>query len=668
MEKNTDTLPNVKILVAYHTPSTLLKDSVLTPIHVGRELALQASKNGAHSEEDLAWMIENTIGDNTGDNISGKNERYCELTSTYWAWKNYHVLGDPDYIGFMHYRRHLCFNLEEKSVPNQHGMIHWPQIDNDYINTFHLRGEQIRDVVKDYDVIMAEKLHVGNIGAKSVYDQYRISPYHQIRDYEIASDVIKELYPEYSQSVDEYNSQPYAYFTNIFIMRKKMFMDYAEWLFSIIEETGRRVDVSQRTTQRGRALAYISERLFGIWFTYAQKTSQIKALELKRTLIVDTSYNIRPVVYPAFKENNVAICCPSSLQYLPYLATAIRSIIVHSDKGKNYDINILHSSIPDSVQREVKDMQGENIRIRFWNIASLVDEWKDKMSDRAHWTRETYYCYFVPTIFHRYKKVLVMDCDIVVRRDVALLYETELKDKEWVGAAHDAFIRCRVYMGEMYFRNKLKLRKPANYFQAGVLLFNIPVLTANRLLENAFSVNEKFGSGALWFADQDVLNILCEGHVKFVDIRWNVEWNLPICIAEDYKKYFSDSERDTYETAYNDPWILHYCGPEKPWRQPYQPQSYYFWEYARKTAFYEDILYENLRVNPVENITRHIDQVKDMAIVKDIANYKKNRRIYYRNKILAILTYGKRHQFYTRKKKEIKEKIKRVQRFLRNHG
>ena len=106
--------PSVKILIAYHKPSVLIKDEVLTPIHLGRALATESSKDGDMSEEDYKWMLENMIGDNTGENISHLNRTLNELTSMYWAWKNYDKLGNPDYIGFMHYRRHLNFNTEKK--------------------------------------------------------------------------------------------------------------------------------------------------------------------------------------------------------------------------------------------------------------------------------------------------------------------------------------------------------------------------------------------------------------------------------------------------------------------------------------------------------------------------------------------------------------------------
>lgn len=91
---------DVKILVSYHKPSLLLKNDIMLPIHAGRSVARHPSKDGAISDSSYNWLIENMIGDDTGDNISAKNRFYNEVTSIYWAWKNAAKLDNPDYIGF----------------------------------------------------------------------------------------------------------------------------------------------------------------------------------------------------------------------------------------------------------------------------------------------------------------------------------------------------------------------------------------------------------------------------------------------------------------------------------------------------------------------------------------------------------------------------------------
>ena len=53
-------------------------------------------------------------------------------------------------------------------------------------------------------------------------------------------------------------------------------------------------------------------------------------------------------------------------------------------------------------------------------------------------------------------------------------------------------------------------------------------------------------------------------------------------------------------------------------------------------------------------------------IIKDIANYSKNRFNYYRCRLLANVTFGKMRKHYKNKKKELKAKIKAVRRFLKS--
>ena len=86
----------IKILVAVHKAGDVIHDEIYTPIHVGK----------ANAGIDLGWM-----GDDTGDNISAKNQNYCELTAVYWAWKN---LKDVDYVGLCHYRRFLDLTATHK--------------------------------------------------------------------------------------------------------------------------------------------------------------------------------------------------------------------------------------------------------------------------------------------------------------------------------------------------------------------------------------------------------------------------------------------------------------------------------------------------------------------------------------------------------------------------
>ena len=90
------------------------------------------------------------LKDNTGDNISIKNNNYCELTALYWAAKN---IKETEYshIGIFHYRRYLSFrsfNLFQKITPFN--------FLNEYL--FALQEKNIKNLLSKYDIILPKKI------------------------------------------------------------------------------------------------------------------------------------------------------------------------------------------------------------------------------------------------------------------------------------------------------------------------------------------------------------------------------------------------------------------------------------------------------------------------------------------------------------------------------
>ncbi|MDR1768740.1 MAG: DUF4422 domain-containing protein, partial [Propionibacteriaceae bacterium] len=80
---------DLQVFVAAHKPYQFPDDPAYLPVQVGRAL----------SEADLG-----ITGDDTGDNISGRNQTYCELTGLYWAWRN----TSHEAYGLAHYRRYFA--------------------------------------------------------------------------------------------------------------------------------------------------------------------------------------------------------------------------------------------------------------------------------------------------------------------------------------------------------------------------------------------------------------------------------------------------------------------------------------------------------------------------------------------------------------------------------
>ena len=212
----------IKILVAAHKKYRMPEDEIYLPIHVGRE-----------GKADLGY-----IGDNTGDNISAKNANYCELTGVYWAWKNLNA----KYIGLVHYRRY--FFIKKKSSKF------------DSIMTF----EEAEKLLANNDIIVPNK--------RKYYIETNYSHYvhaHYADGLDIANDIIKSKYPGYTKAVDLVMNKTWAHMFNMFIMKNEYFNKYCEWLFDILFEVEKSLDISDYSVSESRVFGYLSELLLDVW-------------------------------------------------------------------------------------------------------------------------------------------------------------------------------------------------------------------------------------------------------------------------------------------------------------------------------------------------------------------------------------------------------------------
>ena len=242
---------DIKLFVCCHQPVEVPKHPLLVPVQVGTALVETPFPGFLH--------------DNTGDNISGRNHSYCELTAQYWAWKNLRA----DYYGFFHYRRYLypCLDTKRPYCIRQNPSLSLlEQLDYD----------SFPQIIEGHDMILPK----GENMYLSVRDHYAGASNHFCKDLDLVSEIIRSSYPQMWDALDQYLSGSICYFGNIYIMNRSVFHDYCKWLFPILEEFDRYSQVSGRTPQEQRVDGYLAERLLGIYYTY--RNDCLETLELPR--------------------------------------------------------------------------------------------------------------------------------------------------------------------------------------------------------------------------------------------------------------------------------------------------------------------------------------------------------------------------------------------------
>ncbi|WP_265611387.1 DUF4422 domain-containing protein [Campylobacter jejuni] len=256
--------PSIKILVGYHKPATLIKNDILTPIHLGRALVTEASKDGEMSKGDFEWMCENMIGDDTGDNISYLNRYLNELTGIYWAWKNYDKLGNPDYIGYEHYRRHFIFkeNIILPPIDGLENYFHYfDNINQSYLEIIDLNNF---NNIELFDLIVPEPYLLEKNKFKTTTIENDFSIYCESVDILYDLEKIMQNSDAYREISELFFTKNFYYFCNMFIMKKELFFSYCEFLFKIIfallDKYKDKLSTFSNPNQT-RALAFIAEHI-----------------------------------------------------------------------------------------------------------------------------------------------------------------------------------------------------------------------------------------------------------------------------------------------------------------------------------------------------------------------------------------------------------------------
>ena len=185
------------------------------------------------------------LTDDTGDNISGKNSQYSELTVLYWAWKNWHR---SDIMGLCHYRRYFQMDISK-----------------------------VEETLRKYDMITVKS---GFMASKRERARNLMLMTSQ-EDFYIFSDTFLKMYPEYEEAFMEYfyNSRK-SYPFQMFVATRKVFHDYCEFLFPVLFEIEKKIKAHGYTRQN-RTMGYIGEWMLGLYIY--SKRLKVRQVQLDKS-------------------------------------------------------------------------------------------------------------------------------------------------------------------------------------------------------------------------------------------------------------------------------------------------------------------------------------------------------------------------------------------------
>lgn len=276
----------------------------------------------------------------------------------------------------------------------------------------------------------------------------------------------------------------------------------------------------------------------------------------------------------------VPVFYAADTNYLPFLSVSLLSLKINADRNFNYRIYVLHTDITSAEQEPLLALAEDGFSIEFVCVKNELEKIRTRLQLRDYYTGATYYRIFIADMFPQYDKALYLDGDTVITGDISRLYAYDLKDN-LVGAIPDRVVKSHPVF-RSYTQQVLDI-EPDKYFNAGILVMNLKAWRDcdfySRFL--ALLTEYKFRVAQ----DQDYLNVLCHGRVKYLPYSWNT---MPIG-----------------KTKKRLPKLIHYNLTAKPWHYAHIPYAEVFWQYVRLSS-YADII----RISFASHTTDKIE--KDM--------------------------------------------------------
>ena len=247
--------------------------------------------------------------------------------------------------------------------------------------------------------------------------------------------------------------------------------------------------------------------------------------------------------------------------YIPFLGIALKSLIDNASDENKYQIKILYTNVSSENIRRIKKYEKENINIEFVDLNKQLEDIKEKLYTRNYFSNTTYYRLFIPELYPEYKKAIYIDS----LTDIANLYNIDMENNLIAGVPDGAIQAIDVFKD--YVERVVGVSDYNNYFNAGIIVMNLEELRKYKFQDKFIYMLGKVRFEVA--QDQDYMNRLCKGRVKLLDFSWN---RMPIM-----GKQSGDIN------------IIHYNLGAKPWYFDDVLYQEYFWKYAEKTDFYNEI-------------------------------------------------------------------------------
>ena len=278
---------------------------------------------------------------------------------------------------------------------------------------------------------------------------------------------------------------------------------------------------------------------------------------------------------------HIPIFCATDENYAPFTSIMMISVLLHTDSFIDFYI------MDGGIKAETKKLIAKDLKKYSNKTITFIDMSRynfDRFPNLAYYSLNTFSRYFIPQIAPNLSKIIYLDVDVIVKKDIKTFFELDLENHP-IAAMPESDYFSRYSFNKLRKQVMPHYKKTSAYFNAGILLLDIPKLIAMDFTSRAIALTSRLRH-RLTFPDQEVLNILFEDNYKKFDYRFN----FLVCSENKFKTKCPD-------VALDDLAIIHYAG-SKPWKDHTSFQQD-FDDVLKTSIFYKNIV-QKWRSNKVK--------------------------------------------------------------------
>ena len=233
--------------------------------------------------------------------------------------------------------------------------------------------------------------------------------------------------------------------------------------------------------------------------------------------------------------------------YVNYLRASIKSLIKNKNKNTKIEIYVIGVDLSEKSSTKILEESKDDAHINLIKISgNLLKDLKGDASLNPDVSRADNAKFFLTSILKDLDKVLYLDSDTIILKDLSKLYNTILFDN-YVGAVED-------------WQTKWEDNSNKRYFNNGVMLLNLKKMREDDIETKLINFKKK--DKVKRFVTQDTFNSIMLNRVFYLPLKYNA-------FAPEYdynKKAYPTQSRRVFQ---KDVAIIHYCGYGnlKPWKK-----------------------------------------------------------------------------------------------------